>query len=131
MKKLKVIGFWLWQFTWGFAQNLVGLCIYIFCRVKYPTGNYKCARALQWKGSYGSLSLGCFLFVTNINNEELLAHEYGHSLQSMILGPLWVFVIGFPSLIWAACFGGWRKKNNRSYDEFYTESWANKLGGVK
>ena len=38
-------------------------------------------------------------------------------------------VIGLPSFIWAA--GGWkRKKKKGSYFDFYTESWADRLGGV-
>ena len=60
-----------------------------------------------------SMSLGLFVFVTSepyfakkyegqINIEELskrlLVHEYGHTIQSLILGPLYLIVIGIPSI---------------------------------
>ena len=58
-------------------------------------------------------------------------HEYGHTLQSRKLGPVYLFVIGLPSIIWAGCFKWYRKKYNKSYYSFPTESWADKLGGVE
>lgn len=62
-----------------------------------------------------------------IDAPELYAHEYGHVKQSRILGPLYLFVIGIPSLLWAC----WYRKHKRgSYYAFYTEKWADRLGGV-
>jgi hypothetical protein len=63
--------------------------------------------------------------------QNYIKHEYGHSVQSAYLGPLYLFVIGIPSLIWAGFFDNWREKHNKSYYWFYTESWADKLGGAK
>ena len=60
-----------------------------------------------------------------------MAHEYGHTIQSHKLGPLYLLVIGLPSVIWNGCFKNYRKKHNISYYSFYTESWADKLTGVK
>ena len=62
---------------------------------------------------------------------EYIKHEYGHTMQSRKLGPLYLLVIGLPSIIWAGCFEGYRKKHGVDYDDFYTEAWANKLGRVK
>ena len=58
-------------------------------------------------------------------------HEYGHILQSRKLGPIYLLVIGLPSIIWAGCFEWYRKKYNKSYYSFPTERWADKLGGVE
>ena len=66
-----------------------------------------------------------------IGKAETTKHEYGHYQQSLRLGWLWIFVIGIPSLIWAGCFQKYRRKNKISYYSFYTEKWANKLGGVE
>ncbi len=63
--------------------------------------------------------------------KDYLLHEYGHTLQSRKLGWLYLFVIGLPSIIWAGCFDNYRKKHNKSYYSFYTERWADELGGVK
>lgn len=64
-------------------------------------------------------------------HRDYMAHEYGHTQQSRKLGPLYLLIIGLPSLIWAGCFEGWRKKHNKPYEWFYTEAWADRLGGVK
>lgn len=60
----------------------------------------------------------------------VLVHEYGHTIQSMILGPLYLFVIGIPSCIWAFTpyFQKLRSKGKYSYYDFYPEKWANYLG---
>lgn len=62
---------------------------------------------------------------------DYIYHEFGHTLQSHKLGPLYLFVIGAPSLIWAKCFKKYRIKHNKNYYSFFTERWADKLGGVK
>ena len=62
---------------------------------------------------------------------QYCSHEFGHTLQSKKLGWLYLFVIGLPSIIWAGCFDNYRKKHNKSYYSFYTERWADRLGGVK
>lgn len=57
-------------------------------------------------------------------------HEYGHTIQSLILGPLYLFVVGIPSFIWCnnkKCIA-MRQDNNKSYYDLYCESWANRLG---
>jgi hypothetical protein len=58
-------------------------------------------------------------------------HEYGHSIQSMVLGPLYLLMIGIPSMVWAGCFKNYRKRSKKSYYWFYTESWADRWGGNK
>ena len=64
-------------------------------------------------------------------HREYIAHEYGHTIQSRKLGPIYLLVIGLPSIIWAGCFENYRKKHNISYYSFYTERSADKLGGIK
>lgn len=120
---------------WCLPQNLIGFLVLLYCKAtKKIVGTYK--------GSYlwdtadgGSISLGEFRFLSYSTNEEYLEkihlHEYGHTLQSHILGPLYLFVIGIPSILWCnlpVCVN-YRKKNKVSYYSFYTEAWANKLSG--
>ena len=59
-----------------------------------------------------------------------ISHEYGHTIQSHKLGPLYLLVIALPSMIWAGCFENYRIKHNIDYYSFYTEVSADKLGGV-
>jgi len=64
-----------------------------------------------------------------LSNEIVRKHEQGHYYQSLLLGPTYIGLIGIPSVmhnwIWNLCDQSW------DYDKFYTESWANKLGGVR
>jgi len=78
------------------------------------------------------VSLGLFIFVPPLPDgpsRRLKAHEYGHTIQSLILGPLYVPVILIPSLVWAGTPRLERRRVRRgtSYYSFYTEHWANAL----
>ena len=33
-------------------------------------------------------------------SKRLLVHEYGHTIQSLIFGPLYLIVMGIPSTLW-------------------------------
>lgn len=55
-------------------------------------------------------------------------HEYGHTKQSRLLGPLYIFVIGIPSIIHAAIHN--HTCRGQEYEHFYTEKWADKWGNV-
>ena len=51
--------------------------------------------------NWGGLSLGIFLFCDNSNDNNLKfyrQHEYGHSIQNIIFGPMYLFIIGIPSI---------------------------------
>lgn len=58
----------------------------------------------------------------------MLVHEYGHTIQSAILGPLYLIIIGIPSTIWGFAFERKRKIEQIPYGLFFTERWANQLG---
>ena len=63
-------------------------------------------------------------------SRRLLVHEYGHTIQSLILGPLYLIVVGIPSTLWGflPSLNQKRKKEGLSYFSFFTEKWANYLG---
>lgn len=60
----------------------------------------------------------------------LLVHEYGHTIQSLIFGPLYLFAVGIPSIVWSflPVFAKRREDAGISYFSVYPERWANKLG---
>ena len=116
------------QWTWGILQNAAGAFLLLLHR-NCPHDRYQNAVRTRW-GREGSLSLGMFLFVGAGNEDWLSHHEYGHSLQSCILGPFFLPLIGLPSLVWSklpAC-RGYRFRHRKNYYTFYTEAWANRLG---
>lgn len=115
---------------WTILQNIVGLVVLLICKCQGATiTTYKKRIWVQWKYSSG-VSLGWFIFTHENANDNTKNHEWGHTIQSFILGPLYLLVIGLPSLIWAGCFRNYRIEKHISYYEFYTEKWADKLGGV-
>ena len=116
---------------WGLPQNLVGGIIYLVCACKKREHEIYRGRVMTLWGLGSGLSLGYFTFVSTYAGDNTKNHEFGHTLQSMLLGPLYLLVIGLPSLIWAACFEEYRRKNGISYYSLYTEKWADKWGGVE
>lgn len=77
----------------------------------------------QWKRR-GSISLGPYVIV---DDPASVAHERGHSVQSLILGPLYLIVIGLPSLIWCALYTYTGIRRKTDYYRFYTEAWAENI----
>ncbi len=116
----------LGQCTWGFVQTLAGLVVFLSCP-GCGWSFYRGAVVTRWRRRDG-LSLGLFIFVPVGEDPRLLAHEYGHTLQSLLLGPLYLPVIGLPSLTRAA----WRRRGRargRSYYDVYPERGADRGGG--
>lgn len=114
---------------WEFPQNALGFIVKKIYKAKY-LGHYGYADVYAWDVK-GGISLGNYIFVHKDMGKNSIKHEHGHTIQSKYLGWFYLLVIGLPSLIWAQCFGKHRAKTGRSYYWFYTESWANKLGGVE
>lgn len=129
-RQFKFIYYFL-QLTWGIIQNILGFFVYLFVRISDPKClhcRFFCSFACKWK-LRSSMSLGMFLFIGE-DNYRVLVHEYGHSIQSMILGPFYLPLIGIPSLIWAQTprYKRKRRKGIYRYSSFYPERWANYLG---
>lgn len=126
-KALQCVVLWLWQLP----QNLVGavtLCLYLPVRKirdADEAGVYVSDRML------GGISLGGIILLSRAasKDERTVSHEYGHVLQSRMLGWLYLPVIGIPSIIWAALHR--YIAPDKSYYWFYTERWADKLGNVR
>lgn len=128
--------FYLVQFTWGFVQNLVGLIgfLVLYKKTRHARFHNAVITYVDTDKSFGGISLGIFIFVNGKKSEEWLhdthIHEYGHTIQSVVLGPLYFPVIGFPSIVWCNFppIVRYRKKNDVSYYTIYCEGWANLWG---
>ena len=131
---MKKFLFWFVQCTWGILQTLIGATLFLCMYNKIEDHIwYRKASASTVSGTKlsGAISLGAFILCFCTPDENMYKHEFGHCIQSLILGPLYLPIIGLPSLIWSCCFDKYRQKHNISYYSFYTEKWASKLGGVK
>lgn len=140
---MKKFLYFVWQCTWGILQTVLGLIVFLL-HIGDKHYFYHGAVITEWKGK-SSVSLGLFVFVTKepyfyekLKDEytmeelsaRLLVHEYGHTIQSLILGPLYLIVIGIPSTLWGFLpyYNKKRKDEGLSYFSFFTEKWANTLG---
>lgn len=127
---LKKILYILLQCTWGLPQTLMGLCAFIANR-KYKHRMYRGCIETQWNLP-GGLSLGMFIFTppeTQENWKLIRVHEYGHTIQSMVLGP-WMLLVGIISVVWGALpyFERMRREKKLPYTACFVEAWASKWG---
>ena len=132
--------FLLLQCTWGVLQTAAGAAVFLRFR-NCPRFRFHGALVTVYP-LYSSLSLGPFIFLTDkpprdrsgqIPDPEvpqrLLVHEYGHTVQSLLLGPLYLPVVGLPSALWNHLPSCRRlRRRNVSYFSFVTERTANYLG---
>ena len=122
-----------WQWTWGLPQTLVGLAMAIKYR-RCPRKRVGGAVATLHDGDWGGVSLGMFIFVPGGLGPErearLLAHEYGHTIQSLFFGPSYLLTVGLPSILWAGLprFKKLRREGRRNYYSVYPEKQATRLG---
>ena len=96
------IFFYLLQFTWGATVNLAGLLVFLFCRSRFHNKMFHNAIVTCLPGNRGGLSLGIFIFLSVRDTQEvdrICAHKYGHTIQCLLLGPLYWVVIAIPSVI--------------------------------
>lgn len=125
--------YWLIQWTWGFPQSLIGLIMSLM-QGKCKRELYNGALITYHSGNWGGISLGMFIIMNGhrppIWTKGARVHEYGHTIQSLILGPLYLFIIGIPSFLWANSkkHNVLRDNGQESYFDFYPEYWANSLG---
>ena len=117
-------------YLWQLPQNLLGLLLVAILK---PEERYDWEGVLLCYSSRmrGGISLGKYVIVRDVMKDytgSTELHELGHSLQSRLLGWLYLPVIGLPSLLWAAW---WHEGRSRSYYWFYTERWADAWGGVE
>jgi hypothetical protein len=127
------------QWTWGLPQNLAGL-IWLLILGKQRRKLYHGAivtyyENLPWLSRKGCFAVGMFIFMDGAIHEsqskKILVHEYGHTVQSILFGPLFSLLIGLPSVLWARRFSKNRpvyKEKGINYCSRYPESGANRLG---
>lgn len=119
--------YWIWCFPQMFLAYFLRAFVKVSSKKIYKDVIiYKCNL------KSGSISLGnkIFLCKEHWDDAYVTCHEYGHCKQSLMLGWFYLLVIGLPSFIWCNCFNKYRERKNINYYNFFTEKWANKLGGI-
>lgn len=115
------------KYIWQLPQNIAALIYRLYLEQTFALlkkGLYKGIKVYT-KSTSGSVSLGNYIFISERANDATIGHEWGHTRQSLMLGPLYLLIIGIPSLLWAITHR--TIAPDKSYYWFYTERWANKL----
>ena len=124
-----IIGFIL--HLWQLPQCVAGICVILFYIISRKEIRYKDGIAVVKEFPAGGVSLGEYIIIHQYcDDEETRKHELGHRRQSRMLGPLYLLIVGIPSV--CLCLLSRKSKTiSANYYQHFPENWANRLGGVK
>lgn len=112
---------------WQLPQLIVAICMIPFIgrlkKIAYRHYNF----CFMGDKMLGGISLGPISYLSKANacSETSIAHELdGHTVDSKIFGPLYLFIVGIPSFFNAVFHF------TKCYYDFYTERWANEHAGL-
>ncbi len=140
-KILFCIMFWVLSLTWGIIMTTIGgiatlgLNIVKFAGklagydLKIKTHINGCSLITEVGGNWGGVELGAVALCGNYSKtskywfEHTRRHEFGHAVQHLIFGPLFIFVVAIPS----ACRYWYQrimsKKGKRFPADWYDSIW--------
>lgn len=118
---------------WQFPQSLLAFIMLKILRKRvFSVEHYKHTNIYRVEnfGRMG-ISLGMVILLDcRVESPNYIPHEYGHSIQSLILGPLYLFIVGAPSMTMNVLSRHNIIDSSRYYQR-WPETWADRLGGVK
>ena len=131
MKNIKEILFYIWQLP----QNLVGLFLLLVYQKEKVYHRLNGRTFYFTKEMPSGISLGNYIIMNREDKEDGMRHEYGHTIDSRRWGPLYLLVIGLPSILGNIYDRIYHKKRkySDSCEWYYNQPWAKKKkknGGV-
>lgn len=149
-KILFSIIFWVVSCTWGIIMTTIGAVATVSLNLikvigtwfgkylKIKTHRNGCSFITEVGGNWGGLELGAFALCGNYSedNKDWFAHtrkhEFGHAIQHLYMGPLFIFIVAIPSAAryWYKRIMQKRGKKfpNDWYDSIWFEGGATKTG---
>jgi hypothetical protein len=127
----------LWFALWELPQNCLGLVLYMLLKSLGTVHRLSIERKRLFIAAPISISLGWFIFHEEAKQgkpDRIKEHEWGHSVQSRLLGPLYLVVVGLPSVT-RALYALWFRRRYRSewphYFDGFPEDWADRLANLR
>lgn len=125
-------------YIWQLPQNLLGLIMLLIYKHEKIYYIHKGRKFYYTKEMPSGISLGNYIIMNREDKKEGMKHEYGHTIQSRILGPFYLIIIGIPSGLGNIYDKthhtkekGWTdKRSAKWYYNLPWEKWADKLGKV-
>ena len=149
-KILFSIMFWVVSLTWGIIMTSIGLIATgILNLVKFAgsvagydlkikTHRNGCSLITEVGGNWGGLELGAVALCGNYSEkhkswfEHTRKHEFGHAIQHLYMGPLFIFIVAIPSATRYWYERIMSKKGKKFpygwYDSIWFEGGATKIG---
>ena len=81
-------------YIWQLPQNLIGLLLLLIYKKEKEYHRLNGRVFYYTSEMVSGISLGNYIIMNREDKKDGMRHEYGHSIQSRILGPLYLFVIG-------------------------------------
>ena len=132
MKKINQPIFWILSFTWGILMTLIGLIVaVVLCSIGCKPRRNQYGLHFMCGHHWGGLSLGCVNITDHTPSQHTLNHEFGHSIQNCMYGPLMVFIT--LASVTRYHYRNWIKKHKPQtslppYDSIWFEGEASELG---
>lgn len=127
-------------FIWELPQLLLGIIVFMIMKSRHKIKliERESHRFFIETPTIG-VSLGWIIFWTKEGNRfshltnDCRMHEFGHALQSVMLGPFYLIVVGIPSILRVLYSKWFYNKYGQSWQNYFNgfpEKWADRLGGV-
>lgn len=118
--------------TWGLLMTLVGYLVSLVLIITKhkPNREHGCLIFEVGSSHWGGITLGTTILVCKYE-DDIVNHEKGHVIQNALMGPLFLFVVGLPSLARATCRTinyNRGKPSKTDYDSIWFEGTATLLG---
>lgn len=131
MKRFTEILLYIWQLP----QNIAGLIMLLIYRIEKKYLKLNGRTFYYTPEMISGISLGNYIIIKKEDWGVDMRHEYGHSVDSRKFGPLYLIVIGLPSLLGNIYDKIFHKnwKYSDSCEWYYNQPWeksADKNGGV-
>ena len=127
--KILAILYWVWSLAWNGLVTILGIFVMLFALIFKKGKVHKNGYGLitVFGGNWGGLNLGAFQFCGDYEGDpyyqEVRGHEFGHSLQGLIWGPLYLFIIFIPSVARYWYYTIKTSKGEKFPEGWYDSAW--------
>ena len=128
------------QAAWELPQNAIGALLFATSWLRGGIENVDIEDGRLMIEAPGlGISLGSFVFYSSEGSRYftpdplMRRHEFGHTLQSRWLGPLYLPLVGLPStarVVYSVAYREFTGRRWPRYFDGYPENWADRLGGI-
>lgn len=127
--------YYVMSWSWGVIMSVIGVVAAVGARIVFG----KSAKMMKYRWTWhqevgkcwGGVSLGMNFFKDKeCTGEETRSHEFGHSFQNALLGPIAIVVAFVPSMIryWYQTWADKKGKPVKNYDAVWFEGAASDCG---